>query len=219
MTEPGKAFEQLESARIRSFLLPIFGQIAASALLFYLYYHYVDFGWYISQLAATVPPEQQAGITKHLTPTVMTVSTGVMLFISVPIVIGISALYLYLVGKVRNLEHSFGQWFLLVSWASMPVVLALPAGMGALFGGDGRILPDDLNPLSLAQLFGVEAGSPWKSLLSSLTLLLLWTIYLTAAGYRRWAKVSALQAGLVIALPYSVIFGTWALLILAASAV
>ena len=66
---------------------------------------------------------------------------------------------------------------------------------------------------------GVEAGSPWKWLLSSLTLLLLWTIYLTAAGYRRWAKVSALQAGLVIALPYSVIFGTWALLILAASAV
>ena len=40
----------------------------------------------------------------------------------------------------------------------------------------------------------------------------------TAAGYKRWAKVSPLQAGLVIAAPYVVIFGTWALLVFAASA-
>jgi hypothetical protein len=218
LTEPAKAFGELESARVRSFLLPVFVQILASALLFYLYYNNVDFSWYLSQLAAGVPPEQQAGITKHLTPTVMSISTVVMLFISVPIVLAISALYLYLVGKIRNLEHSFGQWFLLVAWASMPVVLTLPVGAGALFGGDGRILPEDLNPLSLAQLLGVEDGSPWKSLLSSLTLVLLWTIFLTAAGYKRRAKVSLLQAGLVIAAPYVVIFGTWALLVFAASA-
>ena len=44
-------------------------------------------------------------------------------------------------------------------------------------------------------------------------------IYLTAAGYRRWAKVSPVQAGMVIAAPYLVIFGTWTALVLAASAV
>lgn len=218
LTEPAKVFGELESARVRSFLLPIFAQIAASTMLFYLYYTNVDFGWYLSQLVAKVPPEQQEGITKHLTPTVMSISTGVMLLITIPIVIGISALYLYLIGKVRNLPHSFGQWFLLVTWASMPVLLTLPVGAGALFGGDGRILPEDLNPLSLAQLLGVDSDSPWKSLLSSLTLLLMWTIFLTAAGYRRWAKVSSLQAALVIGTPYLVIFGTWAALVLAASA-
>jgi hypothetical protein len=218
LTEPAKAFGELESARVRSLLLPVFVQILASVLLFYLYYNNVDFSWYLSQLASKVPPEQQEGLTKSLTPTVMSISTGVMLFISVPVVLGVSALYLYLIGKVRNLEHSFGQWFLLVAWASMPVILTLPVGAGALFGGDGRILPEDLNPLSLAQLLGVEADSPWRALLSSVTLLLLWTLYLMATGYRRWAKVSSVQAGLVIAAPYLVIFGTWALLVLAASA-
>ncbi|WP_307116563.1 YIP1 family protein [Sphingomonas kyeonggiensis] len=219
LIDPQKTFTDIEKSNLNESFIPVILQIICPIILFYSYYHLVNFPWLLSSMTDGLPVDQKSSIMKVMTPTIMSASSAIVIFISVPIVLAITALYFFLVGKIANIPHSYSRWFVFVSWASMPVVLVLPIGLLAILGSDGRLLPAALNPLSLGNILGLEADSPWASLANAVSLMLLWTLFLTAVGLHVWTRMTVAKSSFIAALPYLLIFGTWAAIVLLATAV
>lgn len=218
LISPRETFVAIEHGGIRDGAVPILLQIICPALLFFIYYHLVNFGWLLSNMTAAMPEDQRRSITKVLTPAVMSASSFIVMLFTVPLVLAITALYFFLIGKLANIPQSYSRWLVFVSWASMPVILLLPIGLLVIIGSDGRVLPAELNPLALGTLLGLDPNNPWTGLANAISLLLLWSLFLTGVGLRVWTNMTVARVSLITALPYVVIFGTWAAIVFLVSA-
>jgi hypothetical protein len=180
----------------------------------------VNLVWFQDHLTADVPSEQRASIVKMLSPTVLAVGSTITLLLTTLIFTAVLALYFFLVAKIRNAPQGYGKWFALVVWASLPSLLLLPIGLFILFTSpDGRVLPEQLNAVSMNEiLFHLDAKSPWKTMLDSISLILIWCIGLMAVGVRSWTGGTTLSSIAIAASPYALIYGTWGAIIVATSA-
>jgi hypothetical protein len=213
-TEPSKAFATLRERSNPA--LPLLLLILGSAALMVWYYQVVDMPWLIDQMLAASPqgddPAARAAMQQFMTPTMMTVTTTLSIAIMLPIVLLLSAVYLLLSAKVIGSDIGFGKWFCFAAWASVPGLLALPAGaVVLLMASNGQIGQNEINPLSLNQLFfHLPLGQRWTGLLDTIHLPMLWSLLVSALGYRVWTGKSMATSAIVVALPYLLIFGIWA---------
>ncbi len=216
-TDPAKAFESLYERS--NPLLPLLLMILGTAALMAWYYHVVDMSWLVEQMLSASPqasdPAARAAMEKFMTPTTMTVTTVVSVAIMIPLIMLLSAVYFLLSAKVIGSDIGFGKWFSFAAWAGVPTLLTIPAGVVViLMASNGQLGQNEVNPLSLNQLFfHLPMGHRWASLLDAIHLPMLWAIFVSAVGYRVWTKKSAATSWTVVLLPYVLIFGIWALVL------
>ena len=216
-TDPAKAFEQLYERANPA--LPLLLLILGSAALMVWYYQVVDMPWLIDQMLSASPqgsdPAARAAMEQFMKPATMTVTTTVSIAIMIPLILLISAVYFLLSAKVIGSDIGFGKWFGFAAWASVPSLLTIPAGAVAiLMASNGQIGNNEVNPLTLNQLFfHLPMGHRWAGLLDAIHLPMLWSLFVSAVGYRVWTKKSSATSWVIVLLPYVLIFGIWALVL------
>lgn len=210
--EPAATFGRLESRRA-PWLPALLTPLALFALTYWYFGHFVDFAWLeADMLAAVTDPamrEQQAaaGVPQQ----VMSFGSAFGAFFGMLVSFLITALYLLIVGKVRNSEFPLGKGFALTAWASLPYLLSLPLAALTMTLAPSNQLPyEALNPLSLNQLlFHFERAHPLAGLLEGLSVLYFWNLALLVIGYQAWTGVKRATAVKIVLIPNLVVYGGW----------
>jgi hypothetical protein len=208
--EPTRAFSMLE-ARPRAWF-PLLVTILASCALMLYYSSVVDFPWMMEQMMSAVKGVSAEDMQKHAMSKGMFTGMSIASVIVVsPLFVALTGAYLMLMAKLLTKDFSFGKGFALSAWSSVPNLLAVLAGMVMLMlSSNGRVTAQQLNPLSLNQLFFQYApGHPMATLLDSLSVPVFWSMALSVIGFQVWAKVSRATAMKVVLIPYLTIFGLW----------
>lgn len=219
-TEPSRAFATVEK---RSMVwLPILLTLLGSSVLLLWYFESVDFPWLLDRMTAAMPDQAVREKAKQfMTKTTMQVSSVSGIVIATPLIYVLFAVYFLLVAKIKKLEFGFTKWFSFVAWSYVPGLLMLPLGaMQILMAKNGQLGLDQLNPLTLNQLFfHIEMGHPWASLLESINVTSIWSAVLMVLGFQVWSKLSRATSVIVVMLPLGLIYGVWSVISLMSKAV
>lgn len=205
--QPSKVFAELRDKP--TFVVPLLVIALLSAAMVLAYYLRVDPEWFLGQATAAMSASEAAQ-AREVIPGAR--AMGYISAISSPIVIvimmAVTALYYLLAGKITGNPVSFKHGLSLASWGGMPAVL------GTLVALVGALMMDPQTSLESVMLTNVDpllvqlpADNPWAPLARSFNLLIFWSLFVTALGWRIWGKTSWLQAIVVAALPYVLIYG------------
>ena len=214
--DPKKALRTVEEGRRHWTWLPLILVLICPIAITGYYFATVDIAWLADTMLASagtdVPPEA----AQYMTRTMMMVSTFVSQTIVILLILGLMALYLHLVARVMTVDgHSYGKWFRLVVWASIPasVIASLAMAVNYLASGTDQMTPTQLNFFSAnALITKIPAGMSGASMMETITPFTLWTIGLLALGISLWSRRSYGTSLLIALAPYIVIYGIWALL-------
>ena len=218
-TEPSRAFATVEK-RSMVWLPLLLTLICTSALLLW-YFQSVDFPWLLDRMTAAMPdPAVREKAKDFMTKTTMQVSSVFGAVIVTLLIYVLFAVYFLLVAKIKKLEFGFTKWFSFVAWTYVPALLTLPLGaMQILMSNNGQLGLDQLNPLTLNQLFfHIEMGRPWASLLDSINITSIWSAVLMVVGFQVWSKLSRTTSVVVVMLPLGLIYGVWSVISLMSKA-
>lgn len=216
LIDPKKGFSDALKQRVGSLLFPLFAAILFTTLLNVFYYYRVDFHWLMGELTAGVPEQQRLSMVEALTPARL-IAVSLVSVIALAILVNSARAFIYwVILKVRGDSQRFVRLLALTMWSTAPVALILPAGIiNILLVSNGHIAPNNVNPVSLNQLFfGLPSTSQWGSLLSSFSLVNVWEVFLIVIGLRVVTSMSTLRAILVALVPDVVFYGIWALILL-----
>ncbi|QNM98341.1 YIP1 family protein [Chitinimonas koreensis] len=213
-TEPARLFDEIKEKP--GFPLPFVLFLVAAPLIWFLYYQRVDGAWLIDHIvsASDMKPSDAQKMREGMSLAVIQWAT----VISTPIVTAgmflVMALYYKLAGKVAGVEQRFTAWFSFASWTAAPGLLSLLVMLINVFIMTSQTSPSDVQLTHVDPLLvNLPLNNPWKQLLNAIDLLSLWSIALTAIGWRQWSRGSWTAAIIVALLPLLVIFGGWALAI------
>jgi hypothetical protein len=185
-----------------------------SAAMMYWYFQTVDFPWMVEQAIAAKPgisDGEREAMQKVMSPTMMSWSAIGGVLIGTPIAYALYALYYLLAGKFMGSDISYGKWFALTAWTSLPRLLVLPLMALQIMTSGGRVAMEDLSMVSLNfLLLQLPVGHPWAGFFGTIDLPLLWSAVLTVIGLRVWTGRSLATCITVSVLPLLVIFGLWA---------
>ncbi|MGZ8291187.1 MAG: YIP1 family protein, partial [Telluria sp.] len=194
--------------------LPLLAVMIGTALMFYWYFQTVDSAWLMNHTLASQPDlteAQREAAQSMMSPSTMGwMSIGGVL-VGTPLVYAVYALYYLLAGKFLGSDISFGKWFALTAWISLPRLLVLPLMAMQIMTSGGQVPMEDLTMTSLNFLvFHLPMSHPWAGLLSNIDLTLVWTVVLSVIGLRVWTNRSLATCITVTLLPLVVIYGLWA---------
>jgi hypothetical protein len=213
---PREAYRRIAARPITWFALLLL--VAAWIAVWNWYYHAVDFSWLVNHLidvqTANAPSDQRAAITQSITNIkpgaliVISSATVVVLLLALSVIM---SLYLLVVSAVVNDTYRLKQWFSFAVWSSTPSLIGILAMIANFYlTGTRQVAPEQLNPLSLNNLFfHVGPASPYKRILDSIDLTLFWSWVLMIVGYHTWTGRSIVRSALVILAPLVVIYGVW----------
>lgn len=142
----------------------------------------------------------------------LAIASSVGVFIGLLVVFAISASYLYLISKFSENGITFKHWYSLVAWCAIPSVFTALAAWVLILGSGGMMELAALSPLNLNYLLFRSEGT-YASLLNLLDLMTIWALVLTILGYKSFMQCSTFRATVVVAAPYILILGIWALII------
>lgn len=219
LVQPAAAFAALDKSP--KFWFPLLVPIVAQIAVFLWYFGVVDYQWLTHEMVSgtpalrDMPPEQQQKAV--LSQGAMMWWTVGMTAIFVPLLRVAEAAYFWLAGRVSNVQRSFRHWLALSAWSTFPYLLAIVLmTIPLLLQQGGKTTQEGLNLLSLNELlFHVPRDSDWHTLLSTLTVLHPWLWWLGVQGVRVWSARSLGFSMLMALLPVVVIYGAWALAIVA----
>ena len=214
-TAPSTAFAALKERP--SPWLALLIVLGLSAAVSFLYLQVVDLPWMLdrqlSQGGAGITDAQREQLVEgalQISPTVYGVIGIVSGTLWLFIVLAVIGLYFTAVSFATNDGVKFGQWFAMGAWALMPMVFGLAASFVNLLVSDARFLgPEQLNPLSFANLLGIdmEGASQGQVALLSRDVTALWCVLLFVIGYQVFAQRSLVRAATVVLAPIVVIVG------------
>jgi hypothetical protein len=211
---PGEAFRAL---RLRpTFLLPLAAVLIAACAVIVWYYARVDLVWLIERSLDAAQSQVPADARQQLldrvgktSPYAAGVSAAGVSAIVVLLLMALAAGYLAIVSMLTNDGYRFKNWFALVCWSSLPLLLSSLATMVNLAVSDVSHLPaEQLNPLSIVNLLGLHgnaSGGIGARLLQSADVTSLWALGLTIFGYSLWTKKGIASSALIVAGPLLVI--------------
>jgi len=215
---PGKALEQVKQHT--SWLWwPLIIGIGLAAATFAYYYSWVDFSWLVEETIRGLPAESRAesadAVRQFMKPGQTMWITVASIVVMTLIIYTIQAVYLHLANKMTSgAEIRFGQWFAFSVWVNFVSIFSSLAALAVILMADStQLASTSLQPLSLnALLVHAAPGEPWATWASSLSLVSLWTIFLSALGFGLWTGASTVKSWVVALLPWVLIFGIWATL-------
>jgi hypothetical protein len=211
--EPGKAFASIEKKSM--IWLPLILSMLGGAALLFFYYQQVDFAWLQDKLIVgkEMDPAQREAALKFMSKNTLVIMSLIGALIGPPIVYAITALYYLMVAKVGDIPAGYVKWFALAAWASVPNLLGLVLGFIQIaLSEHGRLAPNQLNPLTLNQLFfHIDLNLPWASLLDSINVCSVWTIILLVIGFQAFSKKSRVASIAIVLAPIVLILGVMAI--------
>lgn len=217
VTAPSLAFKQLQQRP--QLLIPMLLIISVQVAVIVYYYQVVDLSWMMDQVMARFAdnPEVQQRMADSpnnmmMGRTAMTISGAVGAAIVYPAIWAAFAVYFVLVSLTSGDGIKFKQWYCLVCWCSLPVILrAIASLVTIMLSSNGQIGQEQLNPLSLNNLFfGLHTGEDGVAFLSAIDLISLWCMTLTVIGYQSWSQKSWGTAAAIVLAPYLIFYGIFA---------
>jgi hypothetical protein len=207
--EPGKTYAALEPRKAA--WVPLIVVMLTSLITTVWYFSVVDFAWLQDQMFADVPATEAEAVKGFVTKGFM-MTTGIIgSLVAAPAVFAIIALYLILISKTTKSPMQFESAFALACWSSVPIMLTFPlAAIQLLMANNGQVGLEELNPLSLNQLFfQYKMTDKMAGIANNVSIFTFWNIFLMVIGYEIWAKAKRSTAISVIVVPYAVIYGLW----------
>lgn len=216
--QPGKAFAELKERP--TFVVPLALTVVFSALMTFLYFHNVDSNWYYDHMFASKPDmtAKEIAQAKAAMPStrIMSYIGLVGVFIGAAVLTLAMAVYYLLAGKVTGNNVSFLHAMALSTWPSMPGLLGLIVALVGVLTMDPKTPLESLQLLNLDPLLlDVPIDNRWSGLAKGFSLLMPWSWFLTALGWKTWGRTGWGQAIVVAVLPAAVIYGgmiAWTLL-------
>ena len=205
---PGKALDGVKGHN-KWMWAPLITTIVLGIAAFGYYISWVDWDWYKDFLIQQgvdggQPRDQVEAGMEVMSPGLFIGLASAMVIIFTFLFYSIQAGYLHLVTKLTGSQDTgFGDWFALTCWTSFVSIFnAIAMFVVILMASSNQLEPWDLTPLSLNSLiFHFEPGADFMfKLMSSITLVHFWMLFLTSLGVSRWTK-SSLGKGFAIALP------------------
>jgi hypothetical protein len=211
-TAPSAAFRALKERPSPWLALAIV--VIGSAAVSYLYLQVVDLPWMLDyQLSQggnlTEEQRKQAVDTAlQLSPTVYGVIGALSAPLSYLIAYALIALYFTGVSFATNDGVKYGQWFAMIAWSMVPLLLGLAATFVNLLVSDSRFLPpEQLNPLSFGNLLAIDSDGTTlveRSLLS-LSVIALWIVGLLVLGHQVLSQRSVVRSAVIVLGPVAAI--------------
>ncbi len=214
--DPRSGIKAALNQKIWTLFFPLLLAILFTALINIYYYNLVDMEWLVKQMAANVPKEQKQTILESVTKTRLVGISLVGVF-TLTILINLFRSFVYWVAlKIKGNDERFVRLFAIVMWSTAPLLIILPASIiNIYFNSNMGMLPNDVNPVSLNQLYFKFAGdSAWGQLLSTFSLINIWELFLIVIGLRVATSLSALQSFFIAILPEAIVYGLWVAFIL-----
>lgn len=216
IASPAKAFGQIKQHT--SWLWwPLLISIGLAVGTFAYYYSWVDFSWLVEETIRGLPDESRAesadAVREFMKPGQTMWIAVISIFVMTLLIYTIQAVYFHLANKMTSgAEIRFGQWFGFSVWVSFVGVFGTLAALAVIVMADSNQLAStSLQPLSLnALIVHASPGEPWATWASSLSLISLWTMFLSALGFGIWTGSSTVKSWVVALLPWVLIFGIWA---------
>ena len=212
-TSPTQAFTALKEKPV--FALPMVLMILGLTLVTVAYYAKVDIAWFLDQMMASarnVNAQQQQVMASIMTRKVLLASSAISAPIGLSVAMVISALYLLIAGNITKVRYSFKHWFAFSWWGSSPLLIGnIAALLTIAFSRSTQISQSAMQPLSLNELvFHKTLGQPGFTLLTSLGLIQIASLWLTYVGIKAWSGRSTTFALVFVLVPYVLIYGVWA---------
>ena len=216
ITSPAKALQQVKQHT--SWLWwPLLTSVGLAMATFAYYYSWVDFSWLVEETIRGLPAENRAesadAVRNFMKPGQTMWITIISILVMSMVIYTIHAVYFHLANKMTSgAEIRFGQWFAFSAWVNFVGVFGTLAALVTIFMADSNQLAStSLQPLSLnALLVHAAPGEPWAAWAGALSLISLWTIFLSALGFGLWTGSSSVKSWIVALLPWVLIFGIWA---------
>lgn len=212
-TAPGVAFAAIKERP--SPWLPLVLMIGVYCAVSFAYVTSVDLAWFFDRAMQNAPNltdeqraqavETQASMSPYLLGSVGSASAAA----SFLIVFAVVALYLTGVSFAMNAGIKFKQWFALLAWCSVPLVLGLLASLANVLTSDARFMPQEaMNPLSFGNLLALdsEGGPLSQRILLSLDITTIWSLVLQVLGFQAWTGRSTAVASAVVLAPLLALF-------------
>ena len=192
--------------------------IIANTAVVFSYYSQVDLAWVMeaSLEAASEdmgPRQRQAAADRmeNLSPMFFASAAAASSAVILTVWLFLNSAYLAGVSLVTNDDFRRKQWFAMLCWCALPVVLGHLASVGNIFLSDATFLrPDRMNPLSLSSLLNLESavGSSTRQFLQSMDLTAIWSMGLTVFAYHAWTKKNLFKSALIVLAPATLLFGS-----------
>lgn len=218
IASPTKALQQVK-LHTSWLWWPLIISVGLAMATFAYYYSWVDFPWLVEETIRGLPAESRAeaadSVRQFMKPGQTMWITVITIVIMSLLIYTIQAVYFHLANKMTSgSEIRFGQWFAFSVWVNFVSVFGTLAAIAVILMADSNQLAStSLQPLSLnALLVHAAPGEPWATWASSLNLISLWTIFLSALGFGLWTGSSTVKSWVVALLPWVLIFGIWAAL-------
>jgi len=205
ITNPTSVFDSIKLKT--SFMVPIIVSIILAQIMFYSYFQMVNPVWFVDHMvslnANELAPDQIEGMRKFMTvDRIMPFTLGGAV-VGTFIILLLQALYLMIVGNIKNMDVSYGQWFSLTAWSLVPAILLSILILISLAIGDVSQLPMELmNPLNFASLFGIEGPGKLYNTLAGISIVNFLSLYLVAAGFKHWSNGSWTSSVILVGMPY-----------------
>jgi len=219
-TAPSQAMVQVQERY--SIAFPMLLMALLTGLAMYTYYVMVDYEWLVDYLVQSTAgdlskaeqDQTRAGLSM-MPQAVMGAVSAVSIVIFIPILYIIQAVYFVIISNINNDGYDFKQWLSFVSWTSIPSILVAIAMFVVIFtSGNGQIVPESINPLSLNELFfGMDPSKGEGKLLASIHLAQFWSLAIMVMGYQMWTKKSTASSAAIVVTPFILFYFIWYLLI------
>jgi len=213
---PGKALDEVKP-HTAWLWWPLLISIALAVGVYGYYYSWVDFPWLVDETIRQLPAENRAesaeAVRKFMQQGRATWVTLISVVVVWFVIYAILALYFHLANKMTSgTEIGWGQWFSFSVWVNFVNIFASIAALMVIMMADSNQLAStSLQPLSFnALVLQASPGDTWFTWASSLSLLTLWTIFLSAIGIGRWTGASTMKSWVTALLPWVTVFGVWA---------
>ena len=211
ITHPRRAFTELE--KNPRFAVPMWLLLVASVGLILWYYSSVDVDWLINQALAgrAMPAAQRAQAAAFMSRGVLMGSALVSGVLALMVIQVVQAFYFYFIYEFLEVQLTFRKWFALTWWCTLPQLITVAVSAVMLLLRVHATTPAAiLSPLSVNELFlHFDPGDNGYSLLTSLSVVQLLTLWLMVIGVQTWSKRSWLLSIVVVIAPRLVIYGVW----------
>lgn len=200
-------------------LFPVAIIVVVQALAILLYMNQVDLGWLMEMQIRSSPAiegmseteiQQAANQAAQLGPITYGAIGSIAGAIFLTLAFFVYALYLKIVSIATKDGHTLKQWFGLVCWCTLPVLLSQIAALVNIVSNDVSFMPQErVNPLSFSSLLSLETegASGIQRFVQNFDLTTIWTFVLITLGYRAWTGKPLFSAAAVAIAPYAVIVG------------
>jgi Yip1 domain len=220
LASPQEAFAAI---RVRPTIwLPLLLLIAGYCAVSMTYLHSVDLAWFMDQQiqagGGNLTDEQRAEAVNRasqISPLVLGAIGTLTSSIAIVLYLLLYSLYLTGISFATNDGVRLKQWFALLSWCAIPVLLGLLAALANIVFRDARFLPqNELNPLAFGNLLGLDltGANVFQRILFGLDPTTLWSLVLGVFGYHAWTNRSVFKSAAIVLAPLVIIVAIGVLL-------